>query len=563
MMMAAQIIKPRSNADIEAKPGSAYQIVLSIRRVLGYSGVTCGKFKYVRQVLAGFNQSFMLVHGKDSLRPRRKEALPSSAYEAMFAIEAGTLVGSMRAGDPTFETLLDAVSVLDDTGMRKAELIEQPEELFLQCMVWFDIAWFIHGNEYLYPSEAQFNSMDQSCYVLITPTNSKCDATGEQWGTHPMSIPFEAIRSNAAFRLRARYRLLNISALDEAERKRLPLFADLHGRALKAGPIDRCYGLLLKHVLPTTYKLYSLHSHRIRLACRLRLMNASDGRIQAMCRWMSPESLHIYARWDIHEYASWIRKSRGVRATTLETTNLPALGDDNGITAGTLSRYAENNKKTSFVQPTYPAEFELFPDAAVAPPAPPTARGPKAKGRNSPSRTKFVAHSIRIATEDQVEGCARCTRHPPSARLRLPARVTAVRQHAKKRCYWVYCHPTIGRQPSLRTMKKALRKAGLYSPVVEPSVGPLSPPPPNVGPLPKLVTRNRRKKVRLHTGSAPSMVDAPNLMPAIASSALVLGPLEKGVSSPAKSTRSKPHNPNTRRDNQSPLKRPRLMNELQ
>ena len=143
-----------------------------------------------------------------------------------------------------------------------------------------------------------------------------------------MSIPFEKLPSNAAFRLRARYLELGIVELSPDERKRLALFADAYSRPLTGAVVDRHYHCLLKHVLPRTYQLYSVHSHRIRLACRLRRINASDGRIQAMCRWMSPESLHIYARWDIHQYARWVRKSRKANATTLETTNLPVLGDE-------------------------------------------------------------------------------------------------------------------------------------------------------------------------------------------------------------------------------------------
>ena len=118
-----------------------------------------------------------------------------------------------------------------------------------------------------------------------------------------------------------------MSSAELSEDVCLTLFADEHGRAYSASALDKRYTALLQHVLPKSASLYSMHSHRIRLACRLRRVNASDARIQAMCRWMSPESLHIYARWDIHKYAKWVQRSRKANATTLETTNMPMIGE--------------------------------------------------------------------------------------------------------------------------------------------------------------------------------------------------------------------------------------------
>jgi len=525
--MAAQMIRPRSNKDVEAKPGSAHQIVLSIRRVLGYGGVTSGKFKYTRQVLSGMSQAFMAVHGKDSLRPRRKEALPDAAYGAMFRIPRGTVIGSMRVGGASFETLLDAVSLLDDTGMRKAEVVSQPADTFLKCMVWFDVNWFIQGREVARPSLEQLMSMTKHCYVLITPTNSKCDATGEVWGTHPMSIPFADHRSNGAFRLRARYIHLGIAERSDSERKAMPLFADSHGRALKADALDGQYRALLKHVLPHTWELYSLHSHRIRLACRLRRIGASDGRIQAMCRWSSVESLHIYARWDIHEYADWVRRSRKANATTLETTNIPVLGDEYGSAAAACAAQVNSNKKTK-PPVTCPAEFEQFPVQNSEPPKPKAA---EAIPGNQPSRVAFVAHSIREATDEHIGDCERCRRQPPSARIALAARVVVARRHSPARCYWKYSHPDLkGSTQSYKDLLRRLAESGVDNSRKRPP------------PAPAPASRERSKKRRHKSGTSKrscelSTADAPvELGPA--SPAPALSPLRVIGNSPAKRTRS-------------------------
>ena len=347
--------------------------------------------------------------------------------------------------------------------MRKAELVLQPDSTFLQCLVWGDISWFIHARTYPSvdhpdgPSLELLESMNRFCYVLITPTNSKCDATGETWGTHPMAIPFEMLSSNAAFRLRARWLKLNIARHSLADRKSMPLFADGQGRALKPDALDAQYRSLLKHVLPRTHELYSLHSHRIRLACRLRRINASDGRIQAMCRWSSVESLHIYARWDIHEYADWVRRSRKANATTLETTNLPALGDEYGSTAAALTKFVERNKGAKPATKR-PADFELFPTQNSEPPKP---KAVDTGLGNQPSRTAFVPHSIREVTNEHIGDCARCRLRPPSARIDLAARVTAIRRHAPAKCYWVYAHPDLhGHFDSVSGLMSELGRSG-------------------------------------------------------------------------------------------------------
>ena len=497
MIFASTLMRPRCNHKVDVLPRSAMNIVLSIRRVMGYSSVTCGKWKFTRMVLNGMNQAHMLIHGKDSLRPVRKEALPDAAYERMFTIKQGTALGSMRASETChdFVTLLDTISLLDDTGLRKAEVIAQPKEVFIQCMDWLDVGWYLDstGTVEEYPTEAQFNTMNKRCYLVVTPTNSKCDATGEQWGTHPMAIPFENIPSNAAYRLRARYRKLRISELSRAERRRLPLFADEHGRAYSASALDKRYTALLQHVLPKSASLYSMHSHRIRLACRLRRVNASDARIQAMCRWMSPESLHIYARWDIHKYAKWVQRSRKANATTLETTNMPMIGETLSGTVAALSEHAER-ARTHKPAPGPLLPHEVFSDSAAAKPkAPASSRPVRFLAAKIPS-----LHALGFAvTEEHLGSCARCLAVPPRPKQLLPTGTQAIRHHAKARCFWSYVHPRAGTFASLSQLRQALQPVPAMSSVLQATPTDYASPPLKSPPLCiKLNDRKKRKRAR-------------------------------------------------------------------
>ena len=149
----------------------------------------------------------MYVHGKDALKPRRKEPIRQAAYERAFRLPRGTKVGSLRAvpGDEDFQTLLDMISTLDDTGFRKAECIETPEDVYLKCLTVADVSWCIGGTVTRNPTPEMLASMTHLDCVWLTPTNSKCDNTAEYWGTHPIPVPFEAKVHNAAYRLRERW----------------------------------------------------------------------------------------------------------------------------------------------------------------------------------------------------------------------------------------------------------------------------------------------------------------------------------------------------------------------
>ena len=131
LLISMQIMKPRRKTDRDAKPRSGLNVVLGIRRQLGYRGIVCPPFKLTRVTLKGLEEVHMAVHGKDSLKPHRKEAMPDAVRDDMFAIPDGTRLPSFvfQRGTHVTDTVLDAISVLEDTGLRKAEIVRQREEL--------------------------------------------------------------------------------------------------------------------------------------------------------------------------------------------------------------------------------------------------------------------------------------------------------------------------------------------------------------------------------------------------------------------------------------------------
>ena len=99
------------------------------------------------------------------------------------------------------------------------------------------------------------------------------------------------------------------------------------------------------------------------LATSLRMCGASDARIQAMGRWLNPESIKIYARMTKEEYAEWVDKMLTVRRIdTARTTNLPIMD-----AAEAFAQWGVNLDAPSRT----PADLMTIPDRSEPPVAPP------------------------------------------------------------------------------------------------------------------------------------------------------------------------------------------------
>ena len=71
---------------------------------------------------------------------------------------------------------------------------------------------------------------------------------------------------------------------------------------------------MLRSVLTHLYgariaALYTFHSYRSGLAVALHAAGCPDAMIQLICRWMCPESLHIYRRMGTQEHADYVERA--------------------------------------------------------------------------------------------------------------------------------------------------------------------------------------------------------------------------------------------------------------
>ena len=104
---------------------------------------------------------------------------------------------------------------------------------------------------------------------------------------------------------------------------------------------------MLRTFLPASEAaLYSWHSARIYLATALLAAGASAGQIQSLCRWVSEQSLHIYARMSETSYSYWLSRALAADPRSVRTTSLPALDDEElvrGLVGLNLAEYVEES----------------------------------------------------------------------------------------------------------------------------------------------------------------------------------------------------------------------------
>ena len=115
---------------------------------------------------------------------------------------------------------------------------------------------------------------------------------------------------------------------------------------------------VLVYLLGSKAKEYSPHSWRVWIATAARMAKAPVPIMQALGRWLNPESLRIYARMSVVEYTTWIDKIMQFKTVDASrTTSLPVC--DAGPVLG-----AWNNWLDKPVPKTKRGQHDAFDEAA-------------------------------------------------------------------------------------------------------------------------------------------------------------------------------------------------------
>ncbi|KAL1498500.1 hypothetical protein AB1Y20_013824 [Prymnesium parvum] len=156
----------------------------------------------------------------------------------------------------------------------------------------------------------------------------------DQWGEihcpYPVILTFYVECGNAAAALRD-LELSKLSRFPNVPRAELPLIHDERGQpfthAFMAGllrdVLTHCFG-------PNVARLCTWHSYRSGLATALHAAGVDDGMIMLICRWMSPESLHVYRRMGTAENERHTRRAMAANVDLIQATNVPKVMGDQG-----------------------------------------------------------------------------------------------------------------------------------------------------------------------------------------------------------------------------------------
>ena len=136
------------------------------------------------------------------------------------------------------------------------------------------------------------------------------------------------------------------------DRASRPLFSDATGQtythhfllALLRAALTYCYGAAIALT-------YSFHSYRSGLATALHAAGVDDAMIQLICRWMCPESLHVYRRMGTREHERLINRASNMNADAIQSGNVVRVMNDEHYSA-LLSDFDLNPHHIAATTPT-------------------------------------------------------------------------------------------------------------------------------------------------------------------------------------------------------------------
>jgi hypothetical protein len=309
LLLVMATMRPRSKSSPAAKPSSAVDVLLAVRRMHAYLGYVMVPFRAVYEMLRGLRRRFVQRHGHEALLVRRKRPISYDMLRMLLEVTAVSLPGGRTWHRNSLLGVSTAamICLLYSGGFRKAEIVSGPEG----CMplLFSSLTWHLGGVTYAATPPAKKLRFPQSGdYVAVAPRVSKCDITGEIWGDKPVYLHYIEGQVGNAFLALAKLELA--AGVAGEDRFSTPLFIDNAKQGVSAYLAVCILTALLEATVGVTEAFFfTWHSFRISLATRLHKAKCSDSDVQALCRWQSVESLRIYIRWDADDYLVRLRSA--------------------------------------------------------------------------------------------------------------------------------------------------------------------------------------------------------------------------------------------------------------
>lgn len=254
------------------------------------------------------------------------------------------------------------------------------------------LTWVIGGVMISHPTAAQLASLRPGIDgARLAPPRSKPDQTGE------IHCPFSVVLTyhpddpiNAAAALRDLELRVGISV---SNRGTTPLFCDPEGEPYSHHFLHSLLRSALTHLYgPAVASLYSFHSFRSGLATALHAAGVPDAMIQLICRWMCPESLHVYRRMGVAEHEISVRKASTCHVDCTQSVNVPivvgdqhmaALASEFGQARATAEQQSYEQALRAAIDPFPPQKRPRANDSAYPTPKA-QARAPRPNSAGSP-----------------------------------------------------------------------------------------------------------------------------------------------------------------------------------
>jgi hypothetical protein len=360
-------------------------------------------YKAVKAQLFGLMRMYLIYHGPHSLAPRRAEPMRFSMVDKMVSIPInGTVrVGARMWTDSDHDIFMfrRLICFMMVTAFRLAEIVWHlsGEIMFLtRACAW----WVIGGIVFLDPTREQLLSLKVGDKACVCPPRAKPDQWGEIHCPFPVTLPFRPEVGNAAAGLRD----IELNRpCHGAERETFPLFATASGVPYTHSVLGSLLRSVLTHLFGSAVaSLYTWHSFRAGLATALHASGCPDAVIQLICRWMCPESLHVYRRIGGSEHVFHVQRAASANVDLIQSKNVVRVSGDQNFAS--LSQH--------WAHPVKEKEMEKDFQIATNPPAAPQTLAPKDDHpKDDRPITKLNAVGRRVLVPAEIWPGYKCREH--------------------------------------------------------------------------------------------------------------------------------------------------------
>jgi len=306
-------MQPRRKSDKAPRVDSVRNVLGHVRRGHARRGFPTAEWSMVGHMLKGLTLQRIADFGL-ALAER---AEPFTATENIAMKHLPNKVGG-RACDVSsrfWANWLMVDTYADQAGPRKSEVVGTPVIGFTRA----DVQFTVDGVMYSDPSPEilrRFTSGRDSVTVAVNV--SKADYDGSRFGNSLVSLLYNTDNRMSFAVACVTYELL--FPLRGLQRHQAPLFTPDGVKPWTGSQIDSTLKAVMAATLTPQQRVgKTFHSKRVWVATAMRALQASDAEIQAFVRWSSPESLRLYARWDLTYQAKRRDELSGAHVTSVNT----------------------------------------------------------------------------------------------------------------------------------------------------------------------------------------------------------------------------------------------------